>query len=383
MVTPYFPTCEGSYRGHSAFHTLRLMKQEADIHVICPLTTYPGIGQLTSKGRESIDLTYQPREMGVTYFEYPAIPMVTRPLNGLICEHYLLPHVRAAKPDLIMNYWLYPEGFGAVRVGRKLGVPVIVGAIGSDVRCIGDPYSRHLIARTVKEAAGVITVSEDLRQRTIALGAPAERVTTILNGCDGEYFRPGDRDEARRKLGIEADSELVLYAGHLLATKGLGELAGAMAELAGRRPKLRLAVIGDGAYREELEARVARAGMADRVWMRGRVDSETVGEWMRAADVFCLPSYTEGCPNAVVEALSCGRPVVASDVGGIPELVGEGCGILTPSRDTRKLTAALEAALERRWDTGRIAASSRRSWEKVADETFAVCERVLAAAGVC
>jgi glycosyltransferase involved in cell wall biosynthesis len=335
---------------------------------------------LSPNGYHPTDLTYRPRELEATYFEYPAIPVLTRPVNGLICEHYLLPHVRATRPDLIMNYWLYPEGFGAVRVGRTLGVPTIVGAIGSDVRCIGDAYSRHLVRRTVMEAAGVITVSEDLRQRTIALGAPPERVTTILNGCDGDIFRPGDRDGARRELGVDPSSEIVLYVGHLLATKGLGELMEAFAALAASRPKLRLVIIGDGAYTESLKARVVESGLEERVSMPGRLDSATVASWMRACDLFCLPSYSEGCPNAVVEALSCGRPIVATDVGGIPELVKESCGILVPARDAARLRAALDAGLSKAWDSGRIAATSRRDWEKVAEETFAVCEKALASA---
>jgi teichuronic acid biosynthesis glycosyltransferase TuaC len=380
VVTPYFPTSEGSYRGHSAFQTLRFLKRWADIHVVCPLTSYPRWKWLTPRTYDPPDLTYKPRGLDATYFQYPAIPIVTRAVNGLICEQYLLPHVRASRPDLILNYWLYPEGFSAVRVGRTLGVPVIVGAIGSDVRRITDPYIRHLVRRTVVEAAGVITVSEELRQRTIALGVPPERVTTILNGCDGTVFRPGDRDEARRRLAIDLSGELIVYAGALLPTKGLAELTEAFIGLAGIRPNLRLALIGEGVFGERLKARAAKAGVQNRLLTPGRQESAGVASWMRACDVFCLPSYSEGCPNVVIEALSCGRPVVATDVGGIPELVKESSGILIPARDHEKLRAALDRALSMTWDTDRAAATFQRDWEQVAEETFAVCRRVLESA---
>jgi glycosyltransferase involved in cell wall biosynthesis len=100
---------------------------------------------------------------------------------------------------------------------------------------------------------------------------------------------------------------------------------------------------------------------------------------MAAADVFCLPSYSEGCPNVVIEALACGRPVVATKVGGIPELVGSACGLLVPPRDSRSLSCALAEALARRWDAQSIAQRFSRPWERVAEETIQVCYEVLGA----
>ena len=377
VVTPYFPTSARSYGGRSAYETARLLKRWADIHVLCPLTLYPDMKWFTPKNYDPPDLTYQPPGLKTTYFQYPAIPVVTRPVNGLICEEYLLPYVRDSRPDLILNYWLYPEGYSAVRVGRRLGVPVIVGAIGSDVRRIGDAYIGHLVRKTLTDAAGVITVSEELRQRTIAMGVPAGRVTAILNGCDGTVFRPGDRDEARRSLGLDLSAEMVLYAGNLLPTKGLSELTEAFVGLARVRPNLRLVLVGEGMLGDKVQARARAAGIGDRLAMPGAQESVKVAQWMRACDVFCLPSYSEGCPNVVIEALSCGRPVVATDVGGVPELVNEACGRLVPARNSEKLQSALDAALSARWDAGRISAAFRRDWEQVAAETFAVCRRVL------
>jgi teichuronic acid biosynthesis glycosyltransferase TuaC len=374
VVTPYFPTAEGSYRGHSAFQTLRFLKDRAEVRVICPVPAYPRLKWLTPKSYQPMDLSYRPREIETVYFEYPAIPVITRPVNGLICEQFLLPYVRDWRPDVILNYWLYPEGYSAVRVGRTLGVPVIVGAIGSDVRRITNGYARHLTGKTVRDAAGVIAVSEELRQQTIALGVPGDRVTTILNGCDGGIFRPGDRDEARRELGL-GGGELILYAGRLHASKGLAELMEAFTGLGRERPGARLALIGEGVYGDWLKTRAAEAGLAGRVLMPGRMESARVAEWMRACDVFCLPSYSEGCPNVVIEALASGRPVVATDVGGIPELVKDGCGILIPARDAERLRAALHDALAREWPASRIAAAVKRDWDQVAEETLAVCWR--------
>ncbi len=376
VVTSYFPNSARPYGGNSAFHTLRFLKPHASIEVISPHEHYPNLKWLIPGRYETIDLTWQPDEFKTTYFEYPAIPVLTRPFNGPVCARILLPYVRASRPEVILNYWLYPDGFAAVRAGQTLGIPVIVGAIGSDIRRRNDPFTIHLVRQTMCEADGVITVSEELRQRVIAMGVPADKVTTILNGCDTSVFFPGDRDAARRELSFNPEAELIVYAGNLYASKGLGELIEAFIGLAESRPRARLVVIGQGPYAETLTRRAAGRGLQERVIMAGRRDAAGVAVWMRAADLFCLPSYSEGCPNVVIEALACGRPVVATNVGGIPELVDNSCGILVPPHDAGRLRQALEQALSRTWDYAAIARSRTRSWEQVACDTLALCRKV-------
>jgi teichuronic acid biosynthesis glycosyltransferase TuaC len=375
VVTPYFPTSEDSYRGHSALHTIRHLLDMTEVEVICPLTAYL-LGGLTYHGTHVMDRSYRPAGIPTSYFEYPAIPLLSRPVNGLICERYLYPHLERFRPDLILNYWLYPEGFAAVRAARTLGIPVVVGSIGSDLRRIPDRFSRAMVRRTVTAADAVITVSEDLRRRAIAMGAAPGKVTTILNGCDTTVFHPGERQAARRAAGADPDQEVLLYVGSLLESKGLNELVEAFRAVSASRSNVRLYVIGEGPYREEVKRRAAAAGVADRMTLLGRQPSATVAEWMRAADVFCLPSHSEGCPNVIIEALASGMPIVASNVGGIPELVNRTSGILVPPQQPSVLRDALLSALAQDWDTAAIATSFRRGWQEVAEETFRVCRGV-------
>jgi len=376
VVTSYFPTSARPYGGNSAFQTLRLLKPHASIEVVCPQERYPDIPFLKPARYEPADPDWQPPEFPTAYVSYPVLPIVTRPFNGRVCARILLPHVRMSRPDLILNYWLYPDGYAAVQIGRELGVPVIVGAIGSDLRRRNDPLTIRLVRQTMLQADAVITVSEELRQQALAQGVPADRVTAIQNGCDTAVFRPGDRDTARRQVGCDAENELIVYAGNLLASKGLGELMEAFLELAKMRPRLRLAMVGQGPYKETLARYTAMAGISERVILPGRCDATGIAQWMRAADVFCLPSYSEGCPNVVVEALACGRPLVATNVGGIPELVKEACGLLVPPRNAGALREALNTALSKEWDSAEIARTSTRSWDAVADETWALCCKV-------
>jgi glycosyltransferase involved in cell wall biosynthesis len=376
VITSYFPTSARPYGGNSAFQTLRSLKPHASIEVVCPQERYPDFPGLKPARYEPADPEWQPPEFHTTYVSYPVLPIVTRPINGWLCAKILLPYVRMTRPELILNYWLYPDGYAAVKIGRELRVPVIVGAIGSDVRRRNDPITIHLVGETMRQADAVITVSEELRQQAIAQRVPADKVTAIRNGCDTSVFHPGDRAAARAGVGCDAASELIVYAGNLLVTKGLGELMEAFVELAKVRPRLRLAMVGQGPYRETLARRAAGAGMESRVLLPGRCDAPGIAQWMHAADVFCLPSYSEGCPNVVVEALACGQPLVATNVGGIPELVNEASGLLVPPRDAGALRQALEKALAKQWDSAEIARTSTRSWDSVAAETWALCQKV-------
>jgi glycosyltransferase involved in cell wall biosynthesis len=165
--------------------------------------------------------------------------------------------------------------------------------------------------------------------------------------------------------------------GRLDVKKGLREMLAAAARLALEHPRLQLAFVGEGLFGKELEDRAGNAGLGGRVRLPGVCSSAEVARWMAAADVFCLPSYYEGCPNVLVEALACGRPVVSTTVGGIPELVTADCGILVAPGDVEQLAGALAAALRRNWNEPAIARRFRRGWDVVAAETDAVCRSVL------
>jgi glycosyltransferase involved in cell wall biosynthesis len=114
--------------------------------------------------------------------------------------------------------------------------------------------------------------------------------------------------------------------------------------------------------------------MGERVHLPGTADAHQVAGWMRACDVFCLPSYTEGYPNVLVEALACGRPVVATPVGGIVEIVDDGNGLFVPPREVDALADGMARALRQSWDEAALSRRFMRSWTDVARETLEACE---------
>lgn len=308
---------------------------------------------------------------------YTTLPVIGRISNGRAVARAVLEPVRRFAPDLLLSYWLYPDAYGAALVAAKLDRPLVAGARGSDLRA-RDRLSLALTGRALRASAALLTVSEDLRRIAIARhGMDASRVVTIPNGCDTTIFHPGDRHAARAALGLPGDIRLLLYVGRLVPAKGLRELLSAWRQLAVDDGRLHLAMVGEGSLREELLANAGAAGAGDRVHLPGVADAGRVATWMRAADVFCLPSYTEGYPNVLVEALACGRPVVACPVGGVVEIADAENSEMAPPREVQPLAAALRRALQRPWDEAALSRRFRRSWPDVAAETLASCESAL------
>lgn len=375
VVTQYFPTSAQPWAGHSAYQTLKQLAAACELRVFYPAASYPALLRPKTSGA-ALDPVWQPTGVAVEYLSYPVLPVVSRPLNGWSIYRTLLPHVRAWQPDVILNYVVYPDGYAAVRIGQALHVPVVLTAIGSDLNRIPGRMVRHFTVAALKAASFTTTVSGDLLQTAQHLGADPTRSIAILNGCDTAVFHPRDRAAARAALDLDPAAIILLYAGRLDVRKGLRELVEAVAALRARHPRLLCYLLGDGPDRPLLQQLIAAQGAQDTVHFVPAAPTETVAQWMAACDVFTLPSYKEGCPNVVLEALASGRPVVATDVGGIPELMDRGSGRLVPAQDTVALGHALEETMQQVWSADEIAARHHRSWQDVSNDLLAVLRAV-------
>jgi len=377
VVTSYFPSAEKPTDGRSAYQTLRQLALHATVQVFHPHADYPSMLKPWSRSRGHADGSFvPPPDVDASYHDYPAIPLVSRPVNGWLAARALLPHVRRFAPDLILSYFLYPDAFAALQIGKTLSVPVVGGGIGSDVHSIADRVSAMHTRTVLREADALVMVSESLRTKAIAMGAMPEQVRTIVNGCDLSVFHVSDRNEARRKLHVEPASEAVVYIGRMDVRKGLRELVQAARTLHDQRPRMHVYMVGDGPDRSVIENEIRLHGISSHVHLLPGCAFDEVAVWMAAADLVTLPSYNEGCPNVVLEALACGRPVVATDVGGIPEIMSDQCGRLIQPRDSAALAVALASVLNETWDAAAISAQRSRSWSTVAAELLETLESV-------
>ncbi|HEY2038136.1 MAG TPA: glycosyltransferase [Edaphobacter sp.] len=377
VITRYFPTSHEPWAGHSAYQTLRILARRCDLKVFYPESRYPSMLTPQSRAGRQIDFQHSVEGVEVEYIPYPALPAISRPLNGFSASRSILSKVRAYRPDIILNYIIYPDGDAALRVAKALRVPLVVTAIGSDLNVIPDVVCGWLTRRVLREADFTITVSGDLLKTARRLGAPAERSGAVLNGCDTSIFHPRDRGAARIALEIPQDAEAVVYVGRLDMAKGLGELIEAVASLRNRRPHLHAWIVGDGPARQQILEAIATHGVGDRITLSPSCPTDQVALWMAASDLITLPSYREGCPNVVIEALASGRPVVASDVGGIPELMDDSSGRLVPTRDKDALSRALDEVLSQPWEATAIASRHARGWGDVSRNVEEILTAVL------
>lgn len=378
LVTPMLPVPHDMTRGRYIHETARSLSSLATVKVFFQQANYPRLPFVAP--RSFIDGTvgadYTIDGLDVDAFTYPVLPVISRAVNGHVSSAALLPRVRAFRPDVVLAYWVYPDGYGALRTARSLKVPCVVGALGSDIH-VRSGFNALMTRRTIAGADALLTVSEAMRQTSIdTFGAEPSTVHTIVNGFNTSVFHPRDQQAMRAKHGMQPNEESIVYVGRFVEAKGMRELITAFTRLRASRPRCRLNLVGDGVMKEELAALVQREGLGDAVRMPGGLPPEQVAEWIAASDVLTLPSWSEGYPNVVVEGAACGRPVVATDVGGTREILDEHNGILIPPKDPVALEQALARALDGAWDHAAIAQRMSRTWDDVARETLVVCEQV-------
>ncbi len=287
------------------------------------------------------------------------VPLIGRSLSGPLAVASLLPHVAGLRGsvDLVLGAFAYPDGWAAVVLAKLLGVPAVVKVHGSDIHRDGAvPGLREKIGWALRAADAVVGPSAPLLEHAQALGAKPERSFVIPNGVDLEAFRPRERSECRAILGQPGDVRpRVTYVGRLERAKGVLDLIEAFARVRASRPDVQLAMVGDGDARRACERLARERGLP--VVFAGARAPEEIPMWVGASDVVALPSWSEGMPNAVVEAIASGRPVVATTVGALPSLVTEAAGELVPPCQPQRLAEALSRVLSRRYEPDAVVRS--------------------------
>lgn len=250
----------------------------------------------------------------------------------------LVRRLHAEQPfDLVDAQFFYPDGPAAVAVGAALGLPVSIKARGADIHHWGKaPGTAAQVLDAGLKAAGLLAVAGGMADDMAALGIPRGKITIHRTGLDRSVFKPHDRAEARARLGLPQDKALLACVGALIPRKGQVFAIEALGEL----PQCDLLLAGAGPDEAMLRARAAELGVADRVRFLGAVPHGELPWVLSAADVFVLPSASEGLANAWVEALACGVPVVTTPIPGAVELLTDPAWGRLAARD--KLAIAIE-----------------------------------------
>jgi glycosyltransferase involved in cell wall biosynthesis len=235
-----------------------------------------------------------------------------------------------------------------VKYARQVGAAAYVMVGGSDVLCqTENSRSRQqLISDTLSAADGVFVVSGHLRERVVNLGVAPERVRVAYRGVDQQRFRPGNKIDSRKRLGIRAEGVLFLSVGRMVPMKGLDLLVQAAAKLHRQGLRFELALVGDGQERNRLKQMADDLGIGGQVRFPGEVPHSQLADWYRAADWSILTSHSEGVPNVLLESHACGTPFIATRVGGVPEIACEGLDLLADAADLEGIALRMAQAWE-------------------------------------
>jgi glycosyltransferase involved in cell wall biosynthesis len=352
LFSSLFPSAAQPVHGIFVETRLRELLKAGDVQakVVAPVPWFPFKAERFGQYARFAATPRVEQRNGLEVFHprYPLPPKVGMHLAPYTMALGALPTLKRLQQqgfdfDLIDAHYYYPDGVAAGLLAKWLGKPFFVTARGSDVNLIGEiARTRALMLATARAAAGSIAVSQALANRLIALGAPADKVHTLRNGVDTARFAPQPRDVARRRLGLREDGHYLLMVGNLVELKGHAIAIEALAAL----PAVELLCVGAGPELAALQALAQRLGVEQRVRFVGQVGQADLKWWYSAADALALCSSREGWPNVLLESMACGTPVIATRVGGTPEVITTAAaGRLMAHRNAPSLVAAWQALM--------------------------------------
>jgi glycosyltransferase involved in cell wall biosynthesis len=237
---------------------------------------------------------------------------------------------------------------------------------------------------TLKEADKIITVSNATKDYVLSLGAKPEKIKVLHNGVDLVHFRPlaGKREEIRRKLGIPQNSIVVLTVRRLVYKNGIDTLIEGANIAVKKNPKITFLVVGKGPDLNSVQMRIRQLGIESNFRLTGFVKDEDLPFYYNAADFFVLPSKSgEGLPLVALEAMACGLPVIATDVGGIKEILMEDYGKLVPPNQPELLATAVLEFSNVDWSSRRLelrlVMEEKFSWDKNVETLVGIYEELI------
>lgn len=365
-----------------------LVQAGVQVQVICPTPSFPFYPKWNGYRKLPRETTYE--GIPVRYIPTQMFPA------GLFFSTYGYWYEKSCLPvltelyqtfpfDVIHAHTIFPDGNAAIRMKEPFKVPVISTVHGSDIM-LYPKRSKGVYQQTryaLEESNQVITVSNRLQTAAEAI-YPEVKVQTIYNGFNPAIFAPGDTKKARERLGIPLDQKICLFIGNLYPVKGLTYLLQAFAKLVKTEAEIHLYIVGDGKLKSSLQAEAKSLGLAQSVSWMGRKPYEEIPSWIQSADLLVLSSLSEGLPSILLESMACGKPMIATDVGGIAEILQDGrTGRLVPAQDAQALSRALVDMLvdhpEQLQQMGHAAyqASQELTWEQNAHKMIACYESLV------
>jgi glycosyltransferase involved in cell wall biosynthesis len=273
-----------------------------------------------------------------------------------------------------------------IGLAKKWNVPLVISALGTIERKVAyeGTYTSSQIIEAMNFAEKVLSVSEDLKFHIVNLGIDEDKVIVVPNGVDTDKFKPMGKENARNLLNLPLDKNIILFVGALRSIKGVNYLIEAAKKFVDIDTELYMVGRDDG-LKKSLVKMAQELKIIDFIKFIGPVNHEDIPLWISASDLLVLPSLSEGRPNVILEALACEVPVVATDVGGIPELMVNGeTGYLVPAKNSLDLSEKVKKLLEDEDLRKKMGKLGRKSiiqrgltWEAHAKKTVDIYSKLL------
>lgn len=365
------PTSKFPLRGLFVEKRLLAMAQNAELRALNPQPYFPVLRGRTSDGDA------RGSQLDIDVRSMPYIPKYFKWLDGrwmARCVAQWLDEAHLPNETILDAHFGYPEGVGVFLTAKKRKLPFFITIRGLEVDLFRVRSIAPTLIKALNAANGVIAVSHSLRRVAIEAGVKEKNISVIPNGVDTSLYRISEKSTARHELGLNGDSKIITCVANLKPVKGHKLLLRAFAQIQPSH-KVKLFCIGDGistSYGQELQQLAQELDIDDSVTLVGPQPPKQVASWLAASDAFALASYREGCCNSVLEALSCGLGVVATDAGDNREYVSQPhLGYVVPTGDVDTFANALDAALQQQFDKERVAASvAGLSWDSVGQQVL-------------
>lgn len=385
-----YPKPSLPFQGAFTAQFVKALAKKSKVTVICPTPWFPKSKRILRFFPEKKPWTTIPKmhvedNIKIYYLPFFTVPFIFRYLNAfsiaLACRKTVKNIHTTEAIDVLHAYGVYPDGVAAALLSKWLNIPNVITALGSDVnKEMQVTLKRKQSLWALHRAAAVIGVSKDLVKTLIHYGVDNNKMHWVPTGVCRTTFKaqPASNDsdtetvseQLRSSLALGANKKIVLFVGRLHPVKGLDVFLEAASILQkDNRLDFVIVLIGEGSLLQSLSNSAEALGISDSVIFIGPQPQTIVAQWMQAANLLCLPSHMEGLPNVILEALAQSLPVVASNVGGIPEVIThDKNGLLVPADKADKLAEALVCCLAKAWDKKQLAQSVEfAQWESIID----------------
>jgi len=349
---------------------------DISIKVVAPVPWFPFKGKIFGEYSNYAKIPKKEYRNGIEIYhpKFPAIPKIGMVLSPFLLASFMWPTFNRIQKagfdfDLIDAHYFYPDGVAASILGHWYRKPVIITARGTDVNIIPKfRIPRKLILLAAKKSKKIITVTTALKYKLIEIGVDRDKIKVLRNGVDLKLFNMVDKEIARKQIGISYD--YILAVGNLVEEKGHDLIISALPEL----KNTKLIIIGNGKLKEKLINFAKKHNVIERVLFINNVTQEELKYYYSAAKLLILTSTREGMPNVLLESIACGTPVIATNVGGVPEIIRSSeAGIIINERTTKELVKAINAIMNNypsRNETRKYAESF--GWENIIKEQICV-----------